>query len=197
MIFIPSIVLLRMPMHFLAGLFVLACAVMFSPGPALGFSENEQVWSYKDWHAQFSKDRCTLSTGGDGSGRFVLSFDMGGFNTQAAYRPIVYSNYPLPLRQNDKFEIYIDQIQSVFGAEMWFFDGPDPYGRYMVGAGLTGGFVPSLVDRFRRGNAISIIVRPYGRAAFVSDSFSLSGFTATYLKAAEWCRFNPNNLFRS
>jgi hypothetical protein len=157
----------------------------------------ERTWSHKDWNAAFEAGQCTIWTGGDGSGTIEIRFDMGGFNGDFSYLPIVYSNYPLPLQPDDEYELIIDGRISEFGYEMMFFDGPDAFDRYMVGASLTGGFVPDLVRAFRKGNAVAVQVGRFGETPFIADAFSLSGFTATYLKIAEWCHFDPDNLFQS
>lgn len=178
---------------FAAGL--LAASVLAAPAGAL--TDPERTWSHKDWSAAFEAGRCAISTGGDGAGNFEIQFEMGGFNGEASYLPIVYSNLPLPLRPEDEFEILINGAASGFGPEFGFYDGDDGYGRYMVGAALTGGFVPDLVAAFRRGDHVAVRVIRQGEAPFVIDEFSLSGFTANYLKISEWCHFDPDNLFRS
>ncbi|SNR61395.1 hypothetical protein [Puniceibacterium sediminis] len=157
----------------------------------------ELVWSHKEWSAGYEMGRCAIWTGGDGSGIFEIEVDMGGYNASASYLPIVYSNYPIPLREDDEFELYIDHQMSDFGPEMGFYDSMDSYGRYMVAAGMTDGFVPDLIGTFRGANSVAVEVLHYGEPPFVADEFSLSGFTATYLKISEWCRFDPNHLFRS
>ena len=182
-------------MHRLVACLALVAALL--AGPVTAFEDPERTWSHKAWHVAFTAGACSLWTGSDGSGTFELTFGRGGVDGAAHYLPIVYSNLPLPLREEDGYEILIDGQPSGFGPEMWFYDGPDAYGRYMVGAALTGGFVPDLVEAFRQGNALAIRVTPMGKAAYVADAFSLAGFSAAYLKASEWCQFDPDALLRS
>ena len=167
-------------------------------GPSAAAMDNvERQWSHKDWFAEYKDGHCAISTGGDGAGRFSIELEQGGVNGSASYLPIVYSSEPLPLREDDEFALIIDHDVTDFGDEMSYYDGPDPYGRFMVGAALTGGFVPDLIAAFRNGNAVSVQVKHNNEQARIVDDFSLSGFTATYLKIAQWCDFDPDDLFRS
>lgn len=102
----------------------------------------ERQWSHKDWHAEYKDGHCAISTGGDGSGWFRIELEKGGLNGSASYLPIVYSSEPLPLREDDEYALIIDHSVTAFGEEMSYYDGPDPYGRFMVGTALTGGFFP-------------------------------------------------------
>lgn len=174
---------------------VLALAI--SGSSALALDNPEVTWSHKDWRAGYEGGRCAIWTGGDGAGTFEISFETGGYNGSASYLPIVYSNYPLPLREDDEYELIVNNRASGFGSELWFYDGMDGYNRYMVGATLTGGFVPDLIATFRRSDTLAIQIWPTGKAPYIADDFSLSGFTATYLKISEWCAFDPDNLFQS
>ncbi|MER0236775.1 hypothetical protein [Fulvimarina sp. MAC8] len=176
---------------------VLGLTLTAMAGPAFAADGPERSWSRNAWTAEFEAGECRLRTGSDGKGDFVISFQMGGFDGAADYLPIVYSNLPLPLRKDDTYEILIDGRATEFGSEMWFYDGQDAFDRYMVGASLTGGFVPDLVDAFRQGDTVAFQVEPNGKAPYIADDFSLSGFSATYLKISEWCHFDPDNLFRS
>ncbi|MEH6700886.1 hypothetical protein [Parasphingorhabdus sp.] len=165
--------------------------------PAAAQDSSERQWSYKDWHAEYKDGHCAISTGGDGSGWLRIEFEKGGLNSSASYLPIVYSREPLPLREDDKFALIIDNSLVGVGEEMSYYDGPDAYGRFMVGASLTGGFVPDLITKMRKGDNLSVRVEHSGEVNVIIDDFSLSGFTATYLKIAQWCDFDPDDLFRS
>lgn len=164
---------------------------------ATAMDKSERQWSHNDWYAEYKDGHCAMSTGGDGAGRFSIALEKGGLNGSASYLPIVYSSQPLPLRKDDEFALIIDREMSDFGEEMAYYDGPDSYGRFMVGAALTGGFVPDLIAAFRAGNGLAMQVRHRGEEARIVDDFSLSGFTATYLKIAQWCDFDPDDLFQS
>lgn len=165
--------------------------------PAAAQDGPERQWSHKEWHAEYKDGHCAISTGGDGSGWFRIELEEGGLNGSARYLPIVYSSEPLPLREDDEFALIIDNSLVGVGEEMSYYDGPDADGRFMVGAALTGGFVPDLITAMRKGNDLSVRVEHRGEVTVVVDDFSLSGFTATYLKIAQWCDFDPDNLFRS
>lgn len=164
---------------------------------AAAMDNPERQWSHKEWNAEYKEGQCAISTGGDGSGWFSVELEKGGLNSSASYLPIVYSSEPLPLREDDEFALIIDHDVTDFGDEMSYYDGPDPYGRFMVGAALTGGFVPDLITALRKGNALSVRVKHINEPARIVDDFSLSGFTATYLKIAQWCDFDPDDLFKS
>ncbi len=165
--------------------------------PAAAQDGPERQWSHKEWHAEYKDGLCAISTGGDGSGWFRIELEEGGLNGSARYLPIVYSSEPLPLREDDGFALIIDNSLVGVGEEMSYYDGPDSYGRFMVGAALTGGFVPDLITAMRKGNNLSVRVEHSGEVTVIVDDFSLSGFTATYLKIAQWCDFDPDDLFQS
>lgn len=171
---------------------LLACG---AAAPAL--EAPERWWSHGDWQAEFQAGTCEIRTGGDGAGVFRIQFQMGGFDGDATYLPVVYSNMPAPLTADDEFDLIIDQRVTDFGSELWFHDGNDPFGRYMVGASLTGGFVPDLVAEFRRGNRAALRISSPGAHPYIAEDFSLAGFSAAYLKISEWCHFDPDNLFQS
>ena len=97
----------------------------------------ERQWSHKDWHAEYKDGHCAISTGGDGSGWFRIELEKGGLNGSASYLPIVYSSEPLPLREDDEYALIIDHSVTAFGEEMSYYDGPDPYGRFMVGTATS------------------------------------------------------------
>ncbi len=156
-----------------------------STGMAL--SDPEKVWKHKDWRASYSHGRCRLATGGDGDGTFEITLDERGYNADVSYLPITYSNLPPALQQGDLFSLLIDGRNSGLGPEIAYFDGMDPYDRFMVGASLTTGFVADLVDFFRQGTTATFIVSRPDEHAFAPDTFSLAGFSATYLKIVEWC----------
>ena len=178
-------------------LFASAVMFVFVATSVVALDNPEKRWSDKAWHAEFQEGRCAIWTGGDGSGTFEIEFSMGGFNASARYVPIVYSNYPVPLRIDDELELIIDGRISGFGYEMSVFDGHDSFGRYMVEASMTGSMAPDLIPPFRASSDLAVQVQHAGEAPFIADAFSLSGFTSVYLKISEWCHFDPNNLFRS
>ncbi len=165
-------------------------AAMAGDGP-------EKEWSYKDWRVELKGGRCALSTGGDGDGFFRLEFGMLGFDAAAIYQPLWYRSEPMPLEFEDGVAVVIDGRDSGFGDEMAVFDGRDEWDDYFRAAALTTGYVPDLVETLRRANRIAFVVFRPGRAPAVYDDLSLSGFTAVYLKASEWCRFSPTALPRA
>ncbi|MFN3259305.1 MAG: hypothetical protein ACE37J_01980 [Pikeienuella sp.] len=154
----------------------------------------ERDWAHKDWRAEMRGEVCSIHTGGDAEGSFRLEFDRGGFNAEAIYHPLWYRSEPQPLDFDDGFEILIDGEAIWLGDELSVYVGADEYGDYFRAAALTSGFVQELATALRAGGRIGFVVLRAGREPALYDELSLSGFTANFLKAAEWCGFNPDAL---
>lgn len=158
----------------------------------------EDYWEWKDWRLERVEGRCAIWAGGDGDGAFRLEFGAGGFDPAALYEPVAYNTEPLPLELTDSLALLIDGRDDGFGDELFVFETEDPFdGRPVRAASLTAGFVPDLVAALREGGRVAFVVFREGREARVYDDLSLAGFTAVYLKAAEWCGFAPEALPRS
>ena len=156
----------------------------------------EQSWSHKAWSVTKEGETCTLRTGGDGDGVFTLTFESGGFDASATYRPLMVRGYAAPLEFSDDIDVAIDGKTTVFGEEMAVYDGTDTYGDYFRAAGLTAGFVPDLTDALRKGTTIAFQrIRPAETRTI--DTLSLSGFTAAPLKASDLCKFDAKKLPRA
>ncbi|MEO1092522.1 MAG: hypothetical protein AAFX81_18020 [Pseudomonadota bacterium] len=154
----------------------------------------EQEWSHGDWHASKNGNFCAIWTGSDGKGTFSIELDTGGFDASATYLPVWYRGHTAPLRLNDRIALVIDDHETWLSEEMGMVDGEDEWGEYYVAASLTAGFVPELIDVLKRSDRLDVRRRRSGGETVTIDDFSLRGFTATLLKIAEWCRFDPADL---
>lgn len=171
----------------------LACclAMVLSSPPA--HAEKEKRWSHKAWQVTKKDTRCTLSTGGDGDDYFRVSFANRGLDAAVDYEPLIIRGYPVPLSAGDEVELRIDGKPNWLGEEMSTFEDKNEWDEYRIVATLTTGFVPELVEALRRGNELEV-GKTDASGSRTLAKFSLSGFTASLLKASEWCRFDPKKL---
>lgn len=174
----------------------LALAAM--AGAALAFpADPDRTWRHKDWSAAQYGRVCVLWTGGDGHGSFRVRIEEGGYNADIVYEPIWARGYHEPVGFEDEFSVYIDGRETDYGPEMAVYDGEDEWGEYFRRVGMTTGFTPAMIFEMRRGGRLAMQVDKPGQAPAVYDDFSLSGFTASFLKVSEWRRFHPDRLFQS
>ncbi len=134
----------------------------------------------------------SLRSSRETSGTLVFSFMEKGFNPSFEYR---YAPYPgetgAPWDEGDTVVLGVD------GEESWLADemstGWDSYGDF---AALTSGFVTDMITSLRAAN--DIVEVGFDRAQlgerWIYGQFSPIGFTATVVKAGEWCEFDPANL---
>jgi hypothetical protein len=172
--------------HFLA---VLLSALVCVAAPA-----QTQEWAHKAWRVSQADGRCTLTTGGDGDDYFNVSFAPGGVDAAANYEPLIVRGYPVSLALGDEVALFIDAKENLLGEEMGIVEDKNKWGEYRIAASLSSGFVAELTQALRRGNKLEIRKTRGAEAPRTLAKFSLNGFTATLLKAASWCRFDPKKL---
>jgi hypothetical protein len=175
------------PMRTIRGLLSVGLLLVASSAVA------EDYWSYKDWHVSIDKDRCRIATGGDGNDVFSLAFSKGGVDASAQYEPLLIRGYPSRLAVSDSLILIIDGKEHRLGDEMLIHEGQNEWNEYFIAASLPSGMVPELVSVLGAASTLELrkeLSNPPDAMAI----FSLSGFTATLLKAAEWCSFDAKNL---
>lgn len=179
--------------------FLAAFASILLAGVPVPGSADDLYFERKDWRASFDGQRCRIWTGGDGSGTVAISIDPLGYNVGLDYDAVVYRGYPSPLTQDvDEVDLMFDGRPAGLIGEMYVHQGYDAYNHPTAGAALTAGFVIDAIRQMRAGSRLDVFRSNYRTGERgVIDSFSLSGFTATYLKISEWCRFHPDHLPQS
>lgn len=134
----------------------------------------------------------SLRSSRDTSGTLVFSFLERGYNPSFEYR---YAPYPgetgLPWDPNDTVVLSLDGEEIWMGEEM--MTAWDPHGDF---ATMTTGVVAEMIARVRA--AETSVEVAFDRVelgeVWIYGLFSPTGFTATVVKAGEWCRFDPANL---
>ena len=134
----------------------------------------------------------SLRSAKDTSGTLIFGFLEKGYNASFEYR---YTPYPgesgSPWDQEDYVVLSVDGSESWLGDEMT--TGLDSHGDF---ASLTAGFVPEIIAMIRA--ATSNVEVAFDREKlgerWVYGLFSATGFSATVVKAGEWCQFDPANL---
>ncbi|SFR09043.1 hypothetical protein [Poseidonocella sedimentorum] len=134
----------------------------------------------------------SLRSSRETSGALVFSFPERGYDASFEYR---YAPYPGevddPWGPNDPVVIFVDGEESWIGEEM--STGWDSRGDF---ASLTTGFVPDMMSMVRGATGIVEVAldRVELGERWIYGQFSAEGFTATVVKAGEWCLFDPDNL---
>lgn len=134
----------------------------------------------------------SLRSSRDTSGALVFSFLEKGYNPSFEYR---YAPYPgedgPPWDETDTVVFSIDGEESWLGDEM--ASGWDTQGNFVS---LTSGFVSDMISALRAADGIVDVAFDRHKLGeqWVYGRFSAIGFSATIVKAGEWCQFDPSNL---
>lgn len=167
--------------------------------PTLAQAGKDLSWEYKDWHSSTEisgkgKKTCQASTGGDGDDFLVVSATPGG-DISIHYREQTYRGTKPALAKTDAISFRLDdKKQSVFADALVTLD-VDAEGIPVAIAGLPSGDSPAMVAAMRSATSVTVWrENPRTRKAAAVHKFSLAGFTANFLKLAEWCGFDPNQL---
>ncbi|MFT6460413.1 hypothetical protein [Pseudophaeobacter arcticus] len=134
----------------------------------------------------------SLRSAKDTSGTLIFGFLEKGYNASFEYR---YAPYPgetgAPWDEDDLVALSVDGEESWLGEEM--MSGWDSQGYF---TSLTGGFVSEMIGMVRA--ATDTVEVAFDREKlgerWVYGLFSATGFSATVVKAGEWCQFDPANL---
>ena len=120
----------------------------------------------------------------------------GGADAAFVYTPVLFRGLPQPLVPQDRLALLVDGQDSPLARRMEIVEWHDQWGDFVVDASLGGPDVSVAVRALRAANTL-IVGRMEAGGPQVLDTFLLSGFTATWLKASEWCRFDPARGFRT
>ncbi|WP_424931543.1 hypothetical protein [Amaricoccus macauensis] len=151
-------------------------------------------WEKGHWRVQTTDTgSCEVRTGGDGNGSLSLHVDPKGFNATLVYEPVYFRGEALPLRDTDEISLIFDGEESWLSSEVFVSEGTSDWGEPSVEAIMTTGFIGDAVAELRASNTL-IVARMREGEARVFDTYLLDGFTANWLKAAEWCDFDPRAL---
>ncbi|KAA2314714.1 hypothetical protein DL237_06710 [Pseudooceanicola sediminis] len=174
---------------------------LISPGQtAQADSRTLDEWAHGVWSVALQQDAthgnrvCHLSNGGDGRGNLAISVGDGGGDATFSYTPVWFRGMAAPLTLDDTIALIFDGQASPIGPEMEITEYTNEWGDAVVDAALSNMFVAETVDLLRASNSLIVGVKRDGEMT-IYDSYMLNGFTATWLKAAEWCGFDPAKRF--
>ncbi|MEH6445301.1 MAG: hypothetical protein V7784_15510 [Oceanospirillaceae bacterium] len=172
--------------------------------------ENHQQQNYKAWTASINTIQdsagtwitsCRIYTGGDGVSTIGAEISAGsvGLRTMPTvdFRETIYRGYGRILQEQQKVTWVVNAKNQKFSYRGDTYTGYDdadfPYAINSIQGNLDDGKTLELFRAFAKGNTVTLYDDDSGKALHTA---SLSGFSASYLKASEWCRFSPENVLK-
>ncbi|WP_118133528.1 hypothetical protein [Oceanicella sp. SM1341] len=189
------------PSRVLAALLLPGLLALAGAAPA---AERRELayWEHGSWRVAMIEQvgvdirQCEVFTGGDGNGSLRITVGEGGSDAALTWLPVWFRGMEQPITLDDEMVLLLDGQESPLSGAMEVFEGPDEYGEPSVDASLGSADVPEAVRALRAGNVLVAGARREG-ALRVIDTWLLDGFTAAWLKASEWCGFDPRAAFRA
>ena len=163
----------------------------------------EQFWEHKEWHSYTEINKagktCITSTGGNGDPRFVVSVQPGGLNGTVYFEEQGVRGYATQLRKSDDVLFKFDgKVSKVYGYDILVHVGVSSDGIPAASAAMVSSSTPEVTRVMRSASTLSVLRdNPRKKQQEVLHKFSLDGFSANFLKLAEWCKFNPDKMFQS
>jgi hypothetical protein len=159
-------------------------------------------WQHGAWRVALTEDTaygvraCRVWTGGDGLGTVSFHVNDRGGDATLAYEPVWFRGMPPPFDWNETVGLVFDGQSSGIGPALEIVEWVDEWGAQRMDASITNALVAEAVALSRRSNTLIVTVAGDGPTR-VNDTFLLDGFTATWLKASEWCRFDADKRFQT
>ncbi len=163
----------------------------------------EQFWEHREWRSYTETTKagktCKTSTGGDGDPRFVVSVQPGGINGSIYFEEQGVRGHAPQMRQNDDILFKFDgKVSKVYGYDILVHVGIGSKGIPEASAAMVSSSTPEVTRVMRSASSLTVLREdPRKKQQEVLHKFSLDGFTANFLKLAEWCKFNPDKMFQS
>lgn len=189
-----NIALAEQPGESGSGRLLLASA---APTLRLAAAAQSQYWDHKDWRAMADSNmrgefECRAWTGGDGNDSFVLVATRSGEVT-VYFDEATARGYPTNLQEADTVQFVVTTPRPMLFDDVSVLVDIDEEGIPLAHAGTPDGYTPELVRALRAGHTVRLERENPSTGVYeVVSEFSLSGFTANYLKVSEWCGFDPD-----
>lgn len=158
-------------------------------------------WSHGAWHVRFFANPdfpgfggCEVWTGSDGAGVFGITVGEDGVDASLSYVPVAPRGYPSPLIDGDFVSLIVDGQVIPVSQELEIYELENEFGEWEVSADAGNSGVAGTVRSLRAGGVMEVGVTRQGQMT-IYETYALTGFTATWLKAAEWCGFDPDKRF--
>ena len=155
-------------------------------------------WSYGAWtvrkyeYVEFDSYGCEVWTGNDG-GAGVLAIDVndGGAEVTITYTPANLRDSAGPMTPGDSVVLIVDSLILPISTKIEVGAFQNDWSDSEFSALAHNAFVTETIDALRAGDLVEVGVQHAGQF-MIYDVFSLYGVTATWLKASEWCGFDPD-----
>ena len=157
----------------------------------------DSFWEHKDWRTYAESDahgvrHCTAMTGGDGDNMLELHATTAG-GVSLRFEEQTYRGLKPFLQETDLLSFRVNSSPVTDSGDLHPSLGYDADGIPVATAGVPAGAAVSLLAAMRSATTLTVLhSRGPGDAPDAIGEFSLAGFTANYLKAAEWCGFEPD-----
>lgn len=139
---------------------------------------------------------CEVWTGGAGAGVFSIHMGNGGADASVSYVPVTVRGLPTPLTPDDTVLLIVDGRPLALPEELDVFAFENASGEWEVSADAGNLAVADTVRALRAGTMMQVGVT-HANSLAIHEDYPLTGFTATWLKAADWCGFDPGKTFRT
>lgn len=175
---------------------ILLCVGLQLAFVVMALAKADEFWDHKDWRAfagngQKGQLECMAMTGGDGDDSFRLTAGKGG-DLGLHYAEATARGVRPDLREDDFLRVVIEGKKGARFEDMAVRVGVDQEGIPYAHGDMVDGDVAAAIRAMRAGNTLVVEREKRDDAGWVVlGRFSLAGFTATYLKLSEWCRFKP------
>ncbi|MAC80562.1 MAG: hypothetical protein CML66_21140 [Rhodobacteraceae bacterium] len=161
------------------------------------------IWEHGSWRVRKYETPgyagfggCEVRTGGDGAGVVSIHVGDGGSDASVSYVPVAFRGMPSPLMLDDTVFFFVDGLPIAVSHQLEISEYENGYGEWQVSADAGNDGVAGTVRDLRAGNLMEVGVTRAGTMT-IYDSYPLNGFTATWLKASDWCGFDPARTFQT
>lgn len=182
---------------------MMVLAAAWTTASAQAQAPKEQFWEHKEWRSYIeiteAGKTCITSTGGNGDPRFVVSVQPGGLNGTVYFEEQGVRGHATQMRKNDDIVFKFDgKVSKDYGYDILVHVGVSPDGIPAASAAMVSSGTLEVTRVMRSASTLSVLRdNPSKKRQEVLHKFSLDGFTANFLKLAEWCKFNPDKMFQS
>jgi len=172
--------------------------------------ENHQQQNYKAWTASTDTTQdshgewitsCHIHTGGDGVSTIGAEISLRSVSLRTMptvdFIETIYRGYERILQDKQKVTWVVNAKNQEFiyrgDTYTGHHDSGFPYAINRIEGNLDDGETLELFRAFAKGSKVTLYDYDSGKALHIA---SLSGFSASYLKASEWCNFSANNVLK-
>lgn len=179
-----------------------ALALSLALPSAFAQGAKENFWQYKDWRSFTETGKkgtlCKAMTGGDGDHMFVVQIEPRGGNAWFYFQEQIHRGGKAIMKKDDEIVFQLDGKQPKrYDYDVSVMLGVNADGIPEAKASMPGGYAPEFIRAMRSSSSLTVLrENPGMKKQEILYKFSLDGFSANFLKLAEWCKFDANKLFQ-